>query len=81
MGEYSNPARHYKPPGLLAVEIAGNRRRLAVVICGANWRFNRIHNLQLPTAQLDIPFSNAAMIATAMAGELIYISNRRHHGK
>jgi MtN3 and saliva related transmembrane protein len=25
-------------------------------------------------------FSNAAMLATAMAGELIYISNRRHRG-
>jgi hypothetical protein len=51
------------PSGLLAMEIQGDVRRVALAFRRANKRLNWIYLLQLPTAQLDLSvleFSDAA---------------------
>jgi hypothetical protein len=57
---------------------AGVSRWLFVGQIGASILY-RIHYLQLATPKPGF-FSNAALIVTAIVGELIYISNRRRQG-
>jgi hypothetical protein len=62
VGEHVDPARNDKPPGLLAMEIQGDRGRIALALRRSNKRFNWIYLLQLPTPQLDfsvLEFRNA----------------------
>ncbi len=54
MGKRDRPARDNRPSGLLAMEIKGDGRCIAMVIRGPNNRFDRIYDLQLPSPQLGI---------------------------